>query len=68
MSEPPTSADAERVFDPLLSTLRFTVHDGVPQAEGAIVDRGIGESTDLAAPLHEVRPISFSTTSQEPCP
>lgn len=36
----------------------FSVHDGYPPDETAVVDRGLGESNDAAAPLHEVQPIS----------
>ena len=36
----------------------ITSHDGLPQPEAQIVDEGLGEANDLAAPLHEVRPLS----------
>jgi ribosomal protein S18 acetylase RimI-like enzyme len=38
----------------------FTVtrHDGLPAAETAIVDQGLGRANDAAAPLHEVRALS----------
>lgn len=39
-------------------TLSITVHDVVPEAEGRLVDDGIGESNLAAAPLGEVAPLS----------
>jgi len=36
----------------------FSTHDNCPLEDSAIVDSGIGESNDAAAPLHEVQPIS----------
>ena len=33
-------------------------HDSCPPTETAIVDHGIGEFNDAAAPLHEVAPLS----------
>jgi GNAT superfamily N-acetyltransferase len=36
----------------------ISTHDSYPQEESAIVDSGIGESNDAAAPLHEVQPIA----------
>jgi ribosomal protein S18 acetylase RimI-like enzyme len=38
----------------------FTVtsHDDPPAEEAALIDHGLGESNDAAAPLHEVRPLS----------
>jgi GNAT superfamily N-acetyltransferase len=36
----------------------ITAHDEHPQAEARLIDTGIGEANDLAAPLHEVRPLS----------
>jgi heme-degrading monooxygenase HmoA/ribosomal protein S18 acetylase RimI-like enzyme len=39
-------------------TIDIRVHDDLPEAECAVVDRGIGEANDAAAPLHEVRPLS----------
>jgi ribosomal protein S18 acetylase RimI-like enzyme len=35
-----------------------SVHDSYPPEESALVDRGLGEANDAAAPLHEVRPLS----------
>ena len=39
-------------------TARITRHDDHPAEEAAIVDRGLGEYNDVAAPLHEVRYLS----------
>ena len=41
-----------------MSELSISTHDDVPPAEGAIVDRGLGDFNDAAAPLHEVRRLS----------
>ena len=38
-------------------TLNISTHDSYPE-ETALVDRGLGEANDAAAPLHEVRPLS----------
>lgn len=38
--------------------LLFTVHDGVPDEPGRIVDAGLGAANDAAAPLHEVERLS----------
>lgn len=38
--------------------LSFTVHDDVPVEEGRIVDTGLGEANERAAPLHELQPPS----------
>lgn len=43
---------------PTLATLTFTVHEDVPADDGRVVDEGLGDSNDAAAPLHEVRPLS----------
>jgi ribosomal protein S18 acetylase RimI-like enzyme len=37
---------------------RYEVHDEVPAEEGAIVDKGLGDFNDQAAPLHEVQALS----------
>lgn len=42
----------------LASAASIDVHDSCPPAEAAIVDNGIGEFNDAAAPLHEVAPLS----------
>ena len=41
-----------------MNPVTITVHDDVPGAEGAIVDKGLGDFNDAAAPLHEVRRLS----------
>ena len=41
-----------------MNPVTITVHDDVPAAEGSIVDTGLGEFNDAAAPLHEVRRLS----------
>ena len=41
-----------------MNPITITVHDDVPVAEGAIVDTGLGDFNDAAAPLHEVRRLS----------
>jgi ribosomal protein S18 acetylase RimI-like enzyme len=38
--------------------LTLSTHDSYPPEESALVDRGLGESNNAAAPLHEVQPIS----------
>jgi len=38
--------------------LTWDVRDDVPELEGGIVDHGLGEANDDAAPLHEVRRLS----------
>jgi ribosomal protein S18 acetylase RimI-like enzyme len=46
------------VAQPADQTLTWDVHDDVPQEAGQVVDDGLGEANDAAAPLHEVRPLS----------
>lgn len=41
-----------------MSAFSVTVHDSHPAAETALVDRGLGEANDAAAPLHEVQALS----------
>jgi ribosomal protein S18 acetylase RimI-like enzyme len=41
-----------------VSEFRYESHDGVPAEEGAIVDKGLGDFNDQAAPLHEVQSLS----------
>ena len=41
-----------------MDPITIDVHDDVPAAEGAIVDTGLGDFNDAAAPLHEVRRLS----------
>ncbi|MGQ3054109.1 MAG: GNAT family N-acetyltransferase [Roseateles sp.] len=36
----------------------ISLHDSLPRAEAAVVDSGLGQANDAAAPLHEVRPLS----------
>ena len=38
----------------------LTVHDDLPHEPAAVVDAGLGSSNELAAALHEVRPLSVS--------
>jgi ribosomal protein S18 acetylase RimI-like enzyme len=33
-------------------------HDSLPAQEAQTIDEGLGEANDLAAPLHEVQPLS----------
>ena len=39
-------------------TFNISTHDSYPPEETALVDHGLGEANDAAAPLHEVRPLS----------
>lgn len=44
--------------------MRITTHDDLPRHEAELVDRGLGEANDAAAPLDEVRPVSaFARTT-----
>jgi ribosomal protein S18 acetylase RimI-like enzyme len=36
----------------------LTCHDGVPPAEAAVIDHGLGKANEEAAPLHEVQALS----------
>lgn len=38
--------------------ISVVVYDGLPQEECAVVDAGLGQANDAAAPLHEVRSLS----------
>lgn len=38
--------------------ISLTIHDSLPPEETALVDQGLGDFNDAAAPLHEVRPLS----------
>lgn len=38
--------------------LLYTLHDDLPPAETHLVDDGLGNANDGAAPLHEVKPLS----------
>ncbi len=45
-------------------SFNVTVHDGFPPAECAIIDQGLGDANDTAAPLHEVQSLScFARTA-----
>jgi len=41
-----------------MSSVTIRGHDSYPAAEIAIVDQGLGEANEAAAPLHEVAPLS----------
>lgn len=41
-----------------MPTHTLSVHDDLPPAEAALVDQGLGDANDAAAPLHEVQPLS----------
>jgi len=41
-----------------MTAISLTTHDSYPADETALIDRGLGEANELAAPLHEVQPIS----------
>ena len=41
-----------------MASVSLSTHDSYPPEESAIIDQGIGEANDAAAPLHEVQPIS----------
>ncbi len=53
----PVKSDARRVGVGSVS-FDVSVHDDHPPDESALVDDGLGEANDAAAPLHEVRPLS----------
>ncbi len=36
----------------------ITTHDELPAADARLIDDGLGDANDRAAPLHEVRPLS----------
>jgi ribosomal protein S18 acetylase RimI-like enzyme len=36
----------------------ISTHDALPEHEARIIDDGLGQANELAAPLHEVRPLS----------
>lgn len=40
------------------TAISWEVHDDAPELEAGIVDHGLGEANDAAAPLHEVRRLS----------
>jgi GNAT superfamily N-acetyltransferase len=39
-------------------TVNWEIHDAVPDLAGRVVDHGIGQFNEAAAPLHEVRALS----------
>ncbi len=41
-----------------MSTISVSMHDSHPPDETQLVDMGLGQANDAAAPLHEVQPIS----------
>ena len=41
-----------------MSMLIYTQHDDVPSDAGGIVDQGLGDANEAAAPLHQVRALS----------
>lgn len=41
-----------------MAAVSISVHDETPLRESAVVDDGIGQSNDAAAPLHEVVPLA----------
>ncbi len=43
---------------PLAPGPSLTVHDDLPHEAWRVVDTGLGEANEAAAPLHEVRPLS----------
>jgi len=46
------------------SGIAISVHDDLPRDDARRVDEGLGEANDLAAPLHEVRPLSCFASDQ----
>ena len=47
-----------RISSRAMQSLELTVHDQPDAADARIVDAGLGESNEAAAPLHEVRPLA----------
>jgi GNAT superfamily N-acetyltransferase len=47
-----------------MASVSISVHDEYPAAESALVDKGIGQSNEAAAPLHEVKPFSCFARSE----
>jgi ribosomal protein S18 acetylase RimI-like enzyme len=41
-----------------MSLFSFSVHDDLPREAAKIVDEGLGESNNAAAPIHDVQPLS----------
>lgn len=48
-----------------MPTFTIVVHDSLPPEAVAVVDRGLGEANDAAAPLHEVAPIACIARDRE---
>lgn len=48
-----------------MARIHLTVHDGLPPAESAHVDAGLGAFNDEAAPLHEVQAFSCFAHGQD---
>jgi ribosomal protein S18 acetylase RimI-like enzyme len=46
-------------------TVSISTHDSYPSKESALVDRGLGEANDAAAPLHEVQPLSCFARTED---
>jgi GNAT superfamily N-acetyltransferase len=42
-----------------------SVHDDIPTEEGLLVDGGLRQSNEAAAPLHEIRPLSCFVRSAD---
>lgn len=54
------------VRSPVQSTgFSVSVHDDLPSEEARLVDDGLGQANELAAPLHEVMPLSCFVRSAE---
>lgn len=45
--------------------LSYSVHDALPQPESGIVDTGLGDANDVAAPLHDVVALSSFARDDE---
>jgi len=41
-----------------MTSIALSVHDSYPPDETALIDKGLGDANDLAAPLQEVQPLS----------
>jgi GNAT superfamily N-acetyltransferase len=49
----------------MTKTLRWSAHDLLPAEPARVVDEGIGEYNDAAAPLHEVQPLAVFVHGDE---
>lgn len=47
------------------ASIRITEHEDLPAEATALIDAGLGESNDAAAPLHEVRPLSCFARNED---